>query len=78
MFATIVFCEGTSKGRKYKDFDAQIYTKIFENKYHDTKFISIGSSTEIENIENQSVKVVSNILKTSSIIKFIDRDDNSA
>ena len=75
--ARIVFCEGTSKGRKYKDFDAQIYTKIFENKYHDTKFVSIGSSTEIENIENQSVKVVSNILKTSSIIKFIDRDDNS-
>lgn len=75
--ARIVFCEGTSKGRKYKDFDAQIYTKIFENKYHDTKFVSIGSSSEIENIENQSVKVVSNILKTSSIIKFIDRDDNS-
>lgn len=73
----IVFCEGTSKGRKYKDFDAQIYSKIFANNYHDTKFVSIGSSTEIENIENQSVKVVSNILKTSRIIKFIDRDDNS-
>jgi len=74
----IVFCEGTSQGRKYKDFDAQIYSKIFENKYHDTKFISIGSSTEIENIENQSVKIVSNILKSSSILKFVDRDDKSA
>ncbi len=29
----IVFCEGTSQGRKYKDFDAQIYGKIFEQKY---------------------------------------------
>jgi predicted ATPase len=74
---TIVFCEGTSQGRKYKDFDAQVYGKIFESKYHDTKFISIGSSTEIENIENQSVKMLSNILKSSSIIKFIDRDDKS-
>jgi predicted ATPase len=74
----IVFCEGTSQGRKYKDFDAQIYGKIFENKYHDTKFISIGSSTEIENIENQSVKIVSNILKSSAIIKFVDRDDKSS
>lgn len=73
----IVFCEGTSKGRNYKDFDAQIYSKIFENKYHDTKFISIGSSTEIENIENQSVKIISNILKSSFIIKFVDRDDKS-
>lgn len=73
----IVFCEGTSQGRKYKDFDAQIYGKIFEQKYHETKFISIGSSTEIENIENQSVKVVSNILKTTEILKFVDRDDKS-
>ena len=73
----IVFCEGTSQGRKYKDFDAQVYGKIFEQKYHETKFISIGSSTEIENIENQSVKVVSNILKSSEIIKFVDRDDKS-
>lgn len=73
----IVFCEGTSQGRKYKDFDAQIYGKIFESKYHDTKFISIGSSTEIENIENQSVKIVSNILKSSNILKFVDRDDKS-
>lgn len=73
----IVFCEGTSVGRKYKDFDAQIYGKIFEQKYHDTKFISIGSSSDIENIENQSVKVVSNILKSSNILKFVDRDGKS-
>ncbi|MDD2475674.1 MAG: AAA family ATPase [Dysgonamonadaceae bacterium] len=73
----IVFCEGTSQGRKYKDFDAQIYGKIFENKYHNTKFISLGSSTEIENIENQSVKIVANILKSSDILKFVDRDDKS-
>lgn len=73
----IVFCEGTSQGRNYKDFDAQIYGKIFEQKYHDTKFLSIGSSSELENIENQSIKIVANILKSSSIIKFIDRDDKS-
>lgn len=73
----VVFCEGTSQGRKYKDFDAQVYGKIFESKYHDTKFVSIGSSTELENIENQSVKIVANILKSSSIIKFVDRDDKS-
>lgn len=74
----IVFCEGTSQGRKYNDFDAQVYGQIFEQKYHDTKFISIGSSSELENIENQSVKILANILKTSTIIKFIDRDDKSA
>lgn len=73
----IVFCEGTSQGRKYKDFDAQIYGRIFEHKYHDTRFVSIGSSSELEDIENQSIKIVANILKSSSIVKFIDRDDKS-
>ena len=73
----IVFCEGTSKGRTYKDFDAQIYGIIFDQKYHDTKFISAGSAIEIEDIENQSIKMVSNILKSSILIKFVDRDDKS-
>jgi hypothetical protein len=73
----IVFCEGNPKGRKYKNFDAQVYGQIFEQEYHDTKFVSIGSSSELENVENQSVKILSNILKSSTIIKFIDRDDKS-
>lgn len=73
----IVFCEGTSQGRKYKDFDALIYGKILGEKHHDATFVSIGSCSEIEDIENQSVKMISNILKSSEIIKFIDRDDKS-
>lgn len=74
----IIFCEGTSQGRKYKDFDAQVYGKIFSKKYYDSTFVSVGSCSELENIENQSIKMVSNILKSSQIIKFIDRDDKSA
>lgn len=74
----IVFCEGTQQGRKCANFDAQIYSKIFEEAYHDTTFISIGSCNEIEDLENQSVKVVSNLLKSSKIIKFVDRDDKSS
>lgn len=73
----IIFCEGTSQGRKYKDFDAQILSKIFSRNYHGTKFVSIGSCSELENIENQSIKVVSNILRSSEIVKFVDRDDKS-
>ncbi len=73
----IVFCEGTSQGRKYKDFDALVYGKILGEKYHGATFVSIGSCTEIEDIENQSVKMISNILKSSKIIKFVDRDDKS-
>lgn len=74
----IVFCEGAQQGRKCANFDAQIYSKIFEEKYHDTTFISIGSCNEVEDIENQSVKIVSNLLSASKIIKFVDRDDKSS
>lgn len=73
----IVFCEGTSQGRRYKDFDALIYGKILGEKHHDATFISIGSCSDIEDIENQSVKMISNILKSSEIIKIVDRDDKS-
>lgn len=73
----IVFCEGTSQGRKYRDFDSLIYGKILGEKHHGTTFVSVGSCSEIEDIENQSVKIISNILKSSEIIKFVDRDDKS-
>jgi predicted ATPase len=49
----IVFCEGTQQGRKCKNFDAQIYSKIFEEKYYDTTFVSIGSCNEIEDLETK-------------------------
>lgn len=73
----IVFCEGTTQGRKYKDFDALIYGKILGEKHHGATFVSVGSCSEIEDIENQSVKMISNILKSSVIVKFVDRDDKS-
>ncbi len=46
-------------------------------KHHGTIFVSVGSCSEIEDIENKSVKIISNILKSSEIIKFVDRDDKS-
>jgi predicted ATP-dependent endonuclease of OLD family len=73
----IVFCEGTDKGKKCKNFDAEVYKKIFEQKHKTTLFVSIGSCTEIENTENPSIKIVSIILKSSKVLKFIDRDNRS-
>lgn len=72
--STIVFCEGNPQGRKYKDFDAQIYHKIFEKEYPDVCFTSIGSCSEIENEENTSMKIISNVLSNSKKIKLVDRD----
>lgn len=74
----IVFCEGDSKGRKYKDFDAQIYAKIFSSKYPTTSFVSIGSCADIENPDNVSMQIISKVMHNSEIVKFVDRDDKSA
>jgi len=73
----VVFCEGTIQGRAYKNFDAQIYSRIFASKYPDTSFISIGSCSELEDDNNISMKIISQVLKNSTIIKFVDRDDKS-
>lgn len=73
----IVFCEGDPKGKIRKNFDAQVYERIFGERYHDTKFISMGSCKDIEDIENKSITIVTNILEPPEIIKFIDRDDRS-
>lgn len=72
--STIVFCEGNPNGRKIKDFDAQIYRKIFEKEFPDVCFASVGSCSEIENENNVSMKIISNVLNNSKIIKVIDRD----
>jgi predicted ATPase len=74
---TVVFCEGNPAGRGNKNFDASIYTRVFKDKYPDTSFISMGSASEIENDDNITFKVVKDVLKGSSIIKIVDRDDKS-
>jgi len=73
----VVFCEGTHQGRKIKDFDKQVYNKIFSLKHHDTQFISIGSCTDLENLDDKFGGVIGTLLNGSTIIKIIDRDSRS-
>lgn len=73
----VVFCEGTIHGKSYKNFDAQIYGRVFSSKYPDTSFVSIGSCSELENEDNISIKLIKEVLNNSSIIKIVDRDDKS-
>ena len=74
---TIVFCEGTSQGRKNKSFDAQVYERIFKNSNPQVCFVSVGSCTDLENDNNTSMQIVKQVLHNSKIIKIVDRDDRS-
>lgn len=74
---TIIFCEGNPNGKGNGSFDSSIYNLIFQNKYPDATFVSIGSCSEIENPENISMKIIRNLLTKSTIIKLVDLDDKS-
>lgn len=73
---TIVFCEGTSKGRKRKDFDAQCYSCIFKGQHSNTMFFSLGGCNNVEE-KDTIVDFISKLSPKSKIVRLIDRDDRS-
>lgn len=75
---TIVFCEGDSSGGKRKDFDKMIYSTIFAETHPEAFFISGGSCNDIENIEKTHGEIIRTLLKNTTVIKMVDRDDRSA
>ena len=72
-----MFCEDYSNGRKRKNFDKEIYSKIFADTHPEAFFISAGSCNDIENIEKNSGEIIRTILKGTTVIKIMDRDDRS-
>ncbi|MGP1457715.1 MAG: AAA family ATPase [Treponema sp.] len=75
--ATIVFCEGSPTSKNNKKFDQEVYSKIFQKTKPDVSFVSIGSCSELESIDNVSINIIKEVLKKSKIIKLVDLDDRS-
>lgn len=73
----IVFCESSIRGRKKKNFDSEIYNKIFQNNYPETSFVSIGSCNDLEKSTEPNILVIKQVLKNSQIVKLVDKDDRS-
>lgn len=73
----IVFCEGNPNGHANPSFDAQVYNAIFGENHPETAFVSAGSCSEIDNKENTLIKSITALLKSSAIVKIVDRDDLS-
>ena len=74
---TIVFCEGTSKGRKNKDFDARCYTNIFNTEFQETWFYSLGGCNDVEQEKNNVIEAIGRLSPKSNIIRVVDKDDKS-
>ncbi|WP_195267265.1 ATP-binding protein [Eubacterium sp. 1001713B170207_170306_E7] len=73
----IIFCEGNPNGTSRKDYDKTIFTQLFGDTHPDSFFISGGSCSELENIENRLGEIMSTLLKNTKVIKIVDRDDRS-
>lgn len=73
----IVFCEGTNKGHKRKDFDARCYSTIFKKKYPNVLFYSLGSCNDIEKEKSAVIEFATRLSPGAKIIRLIDRDDRS-
>lgn len=73
----IVVCEGSSVGSRRKDFDAEIYNKIFSPHETGIVFVSGGSSTEVARTGIAIDKAFKQIVPSAKVVSLADRDDKS-
>ena len=75
---TIILCEGSPNGKGSREnFDAEIYSKIFDEHALNIQFISAGSSIEVDKTAHANKPIMQAIAPKTRLITLIDRDDRS-
>ena len=74
----VVLCEGSPVGTRRKDFDAEIYNRIFGANVPDILFVSGGSSNQIAGMGISMREILRTILPNTKIVTLVDRDDKSS
>ncbi len=72
----IVLCEGSTLGSDMA-LDQACYSKIFASEFPETRFISVGSRSNVEKRMRELVPVLSRIVSKTNIVLFRDRDDST-
>ena len=72
----IILCEGNPE-EAAEGFDAACYNRIFESRYPETRFISIGSRTNLKNpgTVTNLIPALEAIAKGAEILRLQDRDE---
>ena len=72
----IILCEGKSE-MAAEGFDAACYNRIFESRYPETRFISIGGKKDLKNPNTVTnlIPTLEAIAKGAEILRLQDRDD---
>ncbi|MCP5327645.1 MAG: AAA family ATPase [Sinobacteraceae bacterium] len=73
----IVVCEGSSVGTRRKDFDAEVYNKIFGAQVSEVVFVSGGSSTQVAHTGITVGGALKQIVPSATVVALVDRDDKS-
>lgn len=76
--ARVVVCEGAPPGQPSRnaEHDARCYNVIFEDEFPDTKFISVGNSSDVESDRLSIVAVTRALASGCTVLRLIDRDDH--
>lgn len=70
----VVLCEGRSAGYD-EAFDDACYNKIFFGEFPQTRFVSVGSASDVEKRMSALVPLLEQIVKATAIVRLRDRDD---
>ena len=76
----VVICEGEpSSSRNFKNHshDARCYEVIFQDKYPDTRFVSMGNDLQIIGDQRGLAEALGLLISGTEIVRLIDRDDRT-
>jgi predicted ATPase len=75
--STIVVCEGSNIGTRRKNFDAEIYNRIFNASAADIVFVSGGSSNQLATAGVTVRSTLDDIASGARVLSLCDRDDKT-
>jgi predicted ATPase len=71
----VVICEGSFEGNRRKNFDAEVYSKIFAGD--SITFISGGSCNDLLKSDNLAAAIVTTLFPAKVSFRLLDRDERS-
>lgn len=75
--SVLILCEGSSIGKRRKNFDAEIYNRILGQTISHVLFISGGSSTQLFQNGNSLRETLMALVPSTAVLTLRDRDDLS-
>ena len=77
----VVICEGeplTDPPRRNQSLDADCYSRIFEDEFPETEFISMGNDQQILDDQRGVAEAFRKLIGAMAVVGLVDRDDRSA